>query len=59
MWYFETVKEGIKMSTDQEIMYWVKFKEMIHFDIRTKEYSFDDGVPERAKKSFVMWISAH
>lgn len=39
-----------------ESLFWVKYRQYIHFDQDTKEYVYDPELPDRAKRSFELWL---
>ena len=43
------------MRTKSELLYWHKYRHMIHYDKKKKCYYYDADIPERAKKSFKAW----
>ena len=52
MVYRSTVKKGgAEMERNTELLYWVKFRDLIYYDEKTDTFSYDSKLPERAKKS--------
>ena len=50
-----STKEG-SMERYTELLYWLQYKDMIHFDKKANEYYFDDDCPQRAIDSFKAWL---
>lgn len=46
----------MNMERYTELLYWLKFKQYIHYDKSRDEYHYDSELPERAKKSFENWL---
>lgn len=44
------------MERYTELLYWLQYKDMIHFDKKANEYYFDDDCPQRAIDSFKAWL---
>ena len=44
------------MTTSRERMYWMKYKQYIHYDKKTNKYSYDPEMPAKAKLSFEKWL---
>ena len=38
------------MERNTELLYWVKFRELIYYDEKNDTFSYDSKLPERAKK---------
>ena len=45
------------MERYTELLYWVKFRQYIHFDEKTGKVTYDPELPERARISYEMWRS--
>ena len=39
-----------------ELLYWVDFRNYIHYDEASNTYTFDPELPQRARESFEMWL---
>ena len=44
------------MEKNTELLYWVNFKQYIHYDPETNTYTYDPEIPERARISFENWL---
>lgn len=44
------------MERYSELLYWLDYKQYIHYDEKTDKYNYDSGLPERARKSFEAWL---
>ena len=44
------------MKRYSDILYWVKYRDMIHYDEKTDTVSYDPDLPERARISYEMWL---
>ncbi len=44
------------MERYSELLYWIDFKQYIHYNESTNTYSYDSELPERARKSFEAWL---
>lgn len=44
------------MERYTELLYWVKFRQFIHYDKKNDKYYYDSELPERARKSFEDWL---
>lgn len=43
------------MERNTELLYWLKYRNYIHYDEKTDTYRYDPELPERARKSFEEW----
>ena len=43
------------MKRYSELLYWLDYKQYIHYDEKTDTYDYDPELPERARKSFEAW----
>lgn len=43
------------MKNNTEILYWVKYRQYIHYDEKTNTYHYDPELPERARRSHEEW----
>lgn len=56
LWHLK-IKEGRHvMKRYSDILYWVKYRDMIHYDEKTDTVSYDPDLPERARISYEMWL---
>ena len=53
---FIIVKKVFTMERYTELLYWLQFKQYIHYDEKTDTYYYDKELPERAKISFEKWL---
>lgn len=44
------------MKKSTETLYWVDYKQFIHYNEKTDVYSFDKEMPEKAIESFKLWL---
>lgn len=44
------------MKKNSELLYWLDFKQYIHYDSETNSYTYDPKLPERAKMSHIAWL---
>ena len=44
------------MKRYTELLYWLDYKQYIHYDKNTRAYYYDPELPERARMSFEMWL---
>ena len=44
------------MERYTELLYWVDFKQYIHYNEETDSYYYDSDIPERVKNSFEAWL---
>lgn len=44
------------MKRYSELLYWMDYMELIHYDEKTKKCTYDPKLPERARKSFEKWL---
>lgn len=44
------------MRRSSELLYWMDYKQYIHYNKKTDSYYYDSGLPERARKSFEAWL---
>lgn len=44
----------VRSST--ELLYWVQFRDLIHYVEASDSYVYDDNLPQRARDSFEMWL---
>ena len=45
------------MKRYSELLYWVKYRQYIHYKEEDDTYYYDPELPERAKKSFEAWLA--
>jgi len=43
------------MQRYTELLYWLKYRDKIHYDDKLEDVVFDEGVPQRAIDSFYAW----
>ena len=44
------------MERNTELLYWVKYRQYIHYNEESDSFSYDSELPERAKKSHDDWL---
>lgn len=44
------------MKRSSELLYWVDYKQYIHYVEETNSYRYDAELPDRARKSFEEWL---
>ena len=44
------------MKRESELLYWRKYKYLIHYNEKEKKYEYDKELPTRAHKSFEAWL---
>lgn len=44
------------MKRSSELLYWVQYRDLIHYNKSTNTYYYDPGLPEKAQLSFEKWL---
>lgn len=44
------------MERESEYLYWVPYRQFIHYNEETDSYSYDSELPEFARTSFEKWL---
>lgn len=44
------------MERYTELLYWIEFKHLIHYNELEDKYEYDEELTERARKSFEAWL---
>ena len=44
------------VKSSSELLYWVQYRKLIHYNEASDTYEYDPGLPQRARDSFEMWL---